>query len=125
MQAFLSSIAVVAAILVALYQLRGLYPRSRIRLKSDLEILHLLPEDSEERKLIESSISAAVKAIYGDGKFVIHSWSDLLFGILLMLGGTWGTIALALKGDYLWSLFPVIFVILGSGGVMNAFDPEE
>jgi len=125
MQVFLSSIGVVAALLVAFYQVRGLYPKSRIRLKADLEILAALPKESQERKLVQRSVNAAVKAIYGDGKLVVHSWSDLLFGLLLMIGGVWGTIALALDGEYVFSLFPLVFAVLGSGGVMNAFDPEE
>lgn len=63
---------------------------SRIRLKHDLEILHLLEKDNLQYNLVRNHVEEAVESIYdvNEDERKVRSWSGLIWGVVAMVVGS-------------------------------------
>ena len=125
MEEIFKGLLLIIAVIAGVYNLRGLYPRSRIRLKADLEIYNLLPSDSSEKAIVNKSITTNINNIYGKKTLKVHSWFDLFTGFVLLLISFYGVVSSLNSDQTSWVIGAGLGLILGAAGISNAFDPED
>jgi len=123
----LQALGALLAALVSFYQIRNNIPRSRNKLKQDLEILKLLSPDSESYKIINETIDKEVYIIYAlkakKSKYDLVSYKtiDLVVGTLFFFGGTiWTFFQLSQPEPKLWTIVSIIFAVGGLGQIFAA-----
>lgn len=81
--AFVESIAGIVGLVVGLAVLIKHHPRSRSRLKEDLEILKLIEKDSDDHAIVHRYVSQRIEDIYGERVLRIE-WVYLGFAVWIL-----------------------------------------
>jgi hypothetical protein len=120
---------VVVAAIVAVSQIAYRLPRSRTKLKHDLEILNLLNENDPNFDIVKRSVDSSVADLYQSSsdksKFKIYDWGDLVTGVILLFGGVLWIMYLVQDGFSWWSIFAGFLAIGGLGNLISAFEDES
>lgn len=126
----LKAIPVIVGAVATLYQLRTKLPGSRSQLKSDLEILKLLPDEEDpSHKTLKTSIDAKITRMYSGAASRSatekpgwkKNWVYLVYGIsLFLIFGFW-TYYLVNRGSW-WAILTGFFALAGAGNVMAGFE---
>lgn len=123
-QAFGAVVAAVVAVSQIMYRL----PRSRAKLKHDLEILNLIDENDTNYSIVKHSVDSSVSDLYQSktdkSRFKIYDWSNLVSGIVLLFGGILWTMYLVGDSFNWWSLLSGFIAIGGFGNLISAFEDE-
>jgi len=121
----IQAIGALLATLISIYQIKTNIPRSRNKLKQDLEILRLLSPDSESYKLIKKSIDKDINTIYalktrkGSYDLNINKIIDLISGILFFfIGSLWTIYLMSQSEPNLWIIVSIIMVVGGLGQIL-------
>lgn len=98
----------------------GTASRSRhARLKESVELLKLLPEQSEARKLLEAHIERTISRVAEDDEKRREPFGIVLSLLLLVFAGwTW---TLALDGSNWWSALAIPLTVFGVAGFTMDF----
>ena len=122
------ALGIVVSAIVGATQIVGRLPKSRTTLKHDLEVLKLLPEEHQDRALIEAHIRSNIERIYAPAAgqprkvlevFAVHQWSDFIGGSLLALVATIVALYMIRDGWTWWAILPCFVALGGIGGVLE------
>lgn len=96
----------VAVITVAggLFQARRKRPMTREIVKQDAELLALLPEDSEAKRILAAHVDATVRKIVEGEDEQTRDLSGVLFWISFLALGVFLVVVAADRGGYWWLL---------------------
>ncbi len=116
--------------LISTYQIINSLPKSRNKLKQDLEILKLLSPENENYKLVKKSIDNNILSIYerkkkkNKGILYINNYSkiDIITGIIFFFVGLVWTIYLSSQNELnMWIMVSIILVCGGLGLLIAGF----
>ncbi|MFN8361347.1 MAG: hypothetical protein U0264_15650 [Candidatus Kapaibacterium sp.] len=123
-----SAVAIATAIGV-FYQFKNLKITTRSSIKTDLEILKLLDESDNNYSLVKNNIEKSIHKVYNEhagSTFKIHSPSDFILGVVMIIGFSVLSYYLANNGGYsYWVVITSILAFIGLGGIMNGFDSNR
>ncbi len=117
-------ILAVVAVVGSAVQIREVIPRLRATIKTDLEILALLPDNHPQRAELSANIDRRLQQIAIPRQRRLHRPGELVAGLLWMgFFFFWA--------EHFWSegLWPLGFLLgiaglVGLGGVLNGFQPK-
>jgi hypothetical protein len=125
----LKAIAAIGAAAAALIPILNsqLFSRPRAKLKTDLEILHLLDPHDENYPLVKASVDSSIRTIYLQQekrklseKLKRFNWRLLITGVIVLGGFGWWTVSLV-RDDSWWAIVTGYFTFIGLGYIASAF----
>jgi hypothetical protein len=127
----LQALGIVMGALLSAVQLRNAMPRSRARLKADLEILNLLAPDDPNRAAVKTRVDSVIRVLYtqtetgSPARFKVYNWSALAFGVALTIVFVTWSIFIFRDGFSWWGLMTSFFAFAGFGEILNGLEQKQ
>jgi len=122
------ALGIIVGIIVSVYQLRNIIPRTRSTLKIDVEILKLLDPADPNYAILKSNIDENIRRTYRIKQatrfktFHVYSWGDFIGGILVSFGFAVLTLYISRGGFRWWSVLTGFIALGGIGGILNGLE---
>jgi hypothetical protein len=139
-QIVFQSLITLVATIVGIFQITNRLPKSRNKLKQDLEILNILDPKDPCYNLVKSKIDADIDSIYAERKGTRHDerksiilWYtlnyqkiDLIFGISSFLSGSiWSLTIISQKEISYWIIVSLVLLLGGLGELLVSIGDRE